>query len=133
MSLGIHPDTLRDRAADGTVRAAKVGRSWRFLESDLLDYFGRLACRSTSAQASGISTSVVDAAGALDALLGPVTEPKRKSSTTSLRLVSGNKSSRGSKSRTLSLPGSKRDQGQSPSSTCSSRSGESTRTARSRT
>ena len=90
-----HSDTLRDRAADGTVRAAKVGlRSWRFLESDLLDYFGRLACRSTSAQASGISTSVADAAGALDALLGPVTEPKRKSSTTSLRLVSGSKNSR---------------------------------------
>lgn len=33
--LGIHPDTLRERAAAGTVRGAKVGRGWRFLESDL--------------------------------------------------------------------------------------------------
>jgi excisionase family DNA binding protein len=40
--LGIHEDTLRERAADGTVRGAKIGRSWRFLESDLLEYFGRI-------------------------------------------------------------------------------------------
>lgn len=33
--LGLHPDTLRDRAARGMVRGAKIGRGWRFLESDL--------------------------------------------------------------------------------------------------
>lgn len=36
--LGINKETARRRAANGTIPAAKVGRSWRFLEEDLVIY-----------------------------------------------------------------------------------------------
>lgn len=49
--LGIHKDTLRERAAEGTVRGYKPGRCWRFLQSDLLDYL-KTTCPSTKDQAA---------------------------------------------------------------------------------
>ena len=33
--LGMHADTLRERAAKGIIPGAKVGKEWRFLVSDL--------------------------------------------------------------------------------------------------
>jgi excisionase family DNA binding protein len=41
--LHMHPETLRQRAQAGEIRAAKPGRSWVFLEEDLLDYLRTLA------------------------------------------------------------------------------------------
>ncbi len=41
--LKLHPETLRARAASGEIRAAKPGRSWVFLQDDLLDYLRSLA------------------------------------------------------------------------------------------
>lgn len=40
--LGIHTETLRQRAACGVVPGAKVGKSWRFLEDDLVIYLRSL-------------------------------------------------------------------------------------------
>lgn len=57
MLLGLHPDTLRERAAAAIIPGAKIGRAWRFLESDLIEYFRSRytgeRCRSTSAATSG--------------------------------------------------------------------------------
>lgn len=40
--LGIHKETLRRRAAEGRLPGAKVGKSWRFLEDDLVTYLRSL-------------------------------------------------------------------------------------------
>lgn len=40
--LGIHKETARYRAAIGELPGAKVGRSWRFLEDDLVTYLRSL-------------------------------------------------------------------------------------------
>lgn len=40
--LGIHKETLRERAACGEIPGAKVGKSWRFLEDDLVNYLRSL-------------------------------------------------------------------------------------------
>lgn len=39
--VGLHPDTLRARAAAGIIRGAKPGKEWRFLLSDLIAYLRR--------------------------------------------------------------------------------------------
>lgn len=36
--LGLHPVTLQERARAGVVPGAKVGRAWRFLDVDLVEY-----------------------------------------------------------------------------------------------
>ena len=36
--LGLHVETLRQRAAAGRIPGAKIGRSWVFVKSDLLDH-----------------------------------------------------------------------------------------------
>ena len=39
--LGVHPETLRDKARSRTVPAAKLGRRWRFRKVDLDDWLAR--------------------------------------------------------------------------------------------
>lgn len=94
--LGLHPDTLRERTAAGIVPGAKIGKEWRFLESDLRDYFRAQygakgkpkKWRSTVGAQSGGSIS--GTAGAeLDDLLEHQSKRPRSGSTTNLRLVSG--------------------------------------------
>ena len=34
--LGVHPNTLRERARTGVISGVKIGRAWRFLEDDLV-------------------------------------------------------------------------------------------------
>lgn len=46
--LGIHTQTLRERAANGEIPGAKVGKSWRFLEDDLVNYLRSLYSNQTS-------------------------------------------------------------------------------------
>ncbi|RUR24233.1 helix-turn-helix domain-containing protein [Legionella qingyii] len=36
--LGAHQETVRRMAANGLIPAAKIGRSWRFIEQDLVMY-----------------------------------------------------------------------------------------------
>ena len=36
--LGIHPVTMQALAASGAVPGAKIGRAWRFLDIDLVEY-----------------------------------------------------------------------------------------------
>jgi excisionase family DNA binding protein len=109
--LGLHPDTLRERAASGKIPGAKVGKQWRFLEADLIAYFRSQyrgpACQSSSVAKSGTSTSAVDAVAAFDALLALPTGKSRSDSMTNLRLVYGSKSKRAGSSGKRSLPGSK--------------------------
>lgn len=122
--LGLHPDTLRERAAAGIIRGAKPGKRWIFRRADLDAYLDGLAdgtqqpaakparkgkeCRSTGdrARTRGMSQSATPA-GELDALLRQRIAEKRKGSMTSLRLVSGSKSEPGSRSPTPSSHGSK--------------------------
>ena len=39
--LGIHPKTLKRLAADGVIPGMKIGRVWRFRESELDTYIKR--------------------------------------------------------------------------------------------
>jgi excisionase family DNA binding protein len=66
--LGIHGDTLRERAASGIIPGAKIGKEWRFLDVDLAKYLReQYACHSTNnlEVKSGTST-LATAASALD-------------------------------------------------------------------
>jgi excisionase family DNA binding protein len=109
--VGLHRDTLRERAAAGIIPGAKVGKEWRFLDVDLVAYLrSQYKCPSTSdqAQTSGTSTSAGLDGLEFDALLERATESQRSASTTNLRLVSGNRSRPGSNSPTHSPRGSRR-------------------------
>lgn len=111
--LGVHPDTLRERAAAGEIPGAKIGKEWRFLEADLVDYFRShyrkgAACRSSSAETSGTSTFAVDAAAEFDALLALPTGKSRKDSMTNLQLVYGSKNKPAGNSGKHSRRGSRR-------------------------
>jgi len=111
--LGLHPDTLKERAAAREIPGAKIGKEWRFLEADLVDFFRSqyrkgAACQSSSAETSGISTSAVDAAEEFDALLALPTGKSRKDSMMNLQLVYGGKSKLGTNSGKRSRHGSKR-------------------------
>lgn len=104
--LGLHPDTLRSRAADGTIPGAKIGKEWRFLDVDLAAYLrGQYRkgaeCRSTNEPESGGSTSGI-ADEELDARLARPTRNEPSDSTMNLRLVSGRPSKRAGNSRTRS-------------------------------
>jgi excisionase family DNA binding protein len=101
--LGLHPETLRERAKAGKIPGAKIGKAWRFLPADLTAYF-RSQCRSTVALEvrSGGSTCGTLAAEELDALLERATKKRPNESTTSLRLVSGQLRKRAGNSRTPS-------------------------------
>ncbi|WP_232013250.1 helix-turn-helix domain-containing protein [Ferriphaselus amnicola] len=98
--LKLHPEELRCRAKSGRVPAAKVGKRWVFIESDLADYVRSLyapprqalrvtsgkeniLCHSKNAVTRGTSTLSHPPASALDALLALPTKPKRRNCTTS--------------------------------------------------
>lgn len=92
--VGLHPDTLRERAASGIIPGCKIGKEWRFLDVDLIGYMrGQYRrepqCRSSSADASGGSTYGT-AEDELDARLAQATRTRPSASTTSLRLACGN-------------------------------------------
>lgn len=53
--LHMSPAVLRRRAKTGRVRAAKPGKQWVFLESDLADYLRALYSGHGQASSSGIS------------------------------------------------------------------------------
>jgi len=84
----LHPSTLRERAASGAIPAAKLGRSWVFIEADLLAHVRAqyAPCPSTSKRTvrSGGSTSAMlggGYAGQLERLI----EQRRRSATTKSR------------------------------------------------
>lgn len=109
--LGLHPDTLADRARAGIIPGAKIGKEWRFLPADLEAYFrSKYRCPSISAPAAqtGGSTSGILAADALDDLLERATGRKPSANTTNLRLVSGTKRKPGGNSPTPSSRGRRR-------------------------
>jgi len=97
--LKLHPEELRRRAKAGRVPAAKVGKCWVFIKSDLVDYLRSLyavprqalrvtsgkehICHSKSAVTRGSSTLLRHPASVLDALLELPTKPKRGNYTTS--------------------------------------------------
>lgn len=111
--LGVHPETLRERAAAGMIPGAKLGKEWRFLDVDLADYMrgqyrGKACSTDDPIPPSGISTSAILAADALDALLGQPTGTGPKGNTTNLRLVSGRSGKPGASSPTPSTHGPRR-------------------------
>ncbi len=46
--LGVNKETARRRAATGQLPGAKVGRSWRFIEEDLVTYLRSLYAKQAS-------------------------------------------------------------------------------------
>jgi hypothetical protein len=97
--LKVCPEELRRRAKSGRVPAAKVGKCWVFIKSDLADYVRSLyalprqalrvtsgkeqICHSKNAVTRGTSTLLHHPVSALDALLGLPIKPKRRNCTTS--------------------------------------------------
>lgn len=102
--LGLHPDTLRERAASGIIPGAKIGRAWRFLPEDLRAYFESKKpkpCRSTNAKTSGGSTYAT-AGEELDARLKPETRWSQSARTMNLLRASGERLKPGGSYRTRS-------------------------------
>jgi excisionase family DNA binding protein len=95
--LGIHPVTLQARAKAGEIRGAKIGRAWRFMEPDLLEYFQSKInqprqeaqeCRSTYVAKRG-GTSSTTKASAFEAALALPTKRQPNASTTKSAQNSG--------------------------------------------
>lgn len=93
--LGIHPTTLQARAKCGVIPGAKVGKEWRFLDVDLVEYLRsqypanrRESCQSTNAAVRGGSIFRTKAKE-LDSLLTPKSAKKRNDSTTKSKPNSG--------------------------------------------
>jgi excisionase family DNA binding protein len=85
-------DTVGELAHAGEIPAAKVGRSWVFVDEDLIGYIRSLygkdrKCHSTKEARFGGRMSVL-ADNELDDLLAHKTGRKQKPSMTSLKLIS---------------------------------------------
>lgn len=109
--LGLHPDTVRERAAAGIIPGVKLGKEWRFLDVDLADFmranYGGKSCRSSCETKYGGSISGT-AGDALDDLLASRIGKQPAESTMSLRLASGSKRRPASSSPTPSSSGSRK-------------------------
>ncbi|TAJ92763.1 MAG: DNA-binding protein [Gammaproteobacteria bacterium] len=99
--LRLSPEVLRRKTKQGCIRAAKPGKCWVYLESDLVEYLRSLypvpgqalssSCaqtevtlwHSTNAVQSGGSVSPVRMAGRYENLLKLPISSKRRNSTTS--------------------------------------------------
>lgn len=92
--LGIHHHTLQARARAGQIPGAKIGKQWRFLEEDLLEYLRsqypprypdnrkeKSPCRFTNVGVSGGRTLLVEDAEFVQALALP-TKRRHSNSTT---------------------------------------------------
>ncbi|MFY9329529.1 MAG: helix-turn-helix domain-containing protein [Georgfuchsia sp.] len=95
--VGLHPNTLQARAKAGEVPGAKVGKEWRFIDVDLVDYLRAkypcntpkgTECRSTNEAKRGGSTSRTAESGYAKALERTIGR-KRSASTTNARQNSG--------------------------------------------
>src|SRR6476620_2793087 len=87
--LGLHPNTVRSQVRRGIIPGTKIGRSWRFLETDLVAWIRarypeaarvqlsalerEAIWHSTDVQASITSNSQARTEASLDALLEPRT------------------------------------------------------------
>jgi excisionase family DNA binding protein len=96
--LGLHPNTIRYQVRRGIIPGTKVGRSWRFLEADLVAWIREgypeaarvqlsalereAIWHSTDVQASITSNSQARTEASLDALLEPRTAARRRNITT---------------------------------------------------
>lgn len=96
--LELHPNTVRSQARRGELPGAKVGRSWRFMEADLVAWVRQgypesarvqlsalereAIWHSTDVQASITSSSQARTEASLDALLEPLTAGRRRNITT---------------------------------------------------
>ena len=63
--LGISDSTLRRLLRRGDLRACRVGRQWRFEETDLRDYFAAHANRTAVNRAGGTRAEAVCSAHAI--------------------------------------------------------------------
>lgn len=91
--LHTHKSTLYQKIASGEIPAARIGRSWIFVELDLVDYIRKqykaesqeVRCHSTNRKApiAGMSTSRSQAVAEFDSLLARKTKSKRRNTTTS--------------------------------------------------
>ena len=102
-TLQVHPVTLRAMAAAGELPAFKIGRSWRFVEIDLIawarahyqraDAVGdkEKLCRSTNVQivASGGPRSAYQTEAAYAALVAPRTGKKHRNGSITCAQISG--------------------------------------------
>ena len=91
--LGLHPTTLQARAKAGEVPGAKIGKEWRFLDLDLVEYLrahyssnirqDTPTCQSRKGPAvrSGKSSSTTKASANAEALALPTRKPRSDSTT----------------------------------------------------
>lgn len=94
--LNIHPVTLAEKARSGDIPGAKIGKSWVFIDIDLVDYIRaqykqralqgsvkETLWHSTNAKtrpSSGLKSVSVDEQ--YNAVLGPLTKSKPRNTTT---------------------------------------------------
>ena len=97
--LGVHPNTVRSQVTHGLLPGAKVGRDWRFLESDLVAWIRSRYPEAARVQLSALEREAIWHSGnvqefttsssqalterSLDALLERPTGGRRRSTTTS--------------------------------------------------
>ena len=86
--LRVHPKTLEAKARKGEAPAVKIGKSWLFIEVDLIEWIrsqyrssGETKCHSTK-EATSIGVSGRSAAKELERLLAHPTKSKHKNTTT---------------------------------------------------
>ncbi|MBU6994248.1 helix-turn-helix domain-containing protein [Ferrovum myxofaciens] len=98
--LRCNAETVREKASNGEIPGIKVGRSWVFVEVDLLEWVRSQynkstqgeKCRSTRMKKVPIGSCIsASTEEELEKALGLQTKKKLKKSTTNLKLVSGTK------------------------------------------
>ena len=95
--VGCHAVTLAERAAAGVIPGCKVGKEWRFLDVDLVQYMRQQYPSNQTGDKKCLSTRVVKRGGStsrtreseLESLLGQKTSRKLEESTTKLKLIYG--------------------------------------------
>lgn len=81
--LGLHPNTLQDRAKRGMIPgASKPGKRWVFLEDGLREYLNSISPCPSSGSAKRITSTFVLPEGGLDAVLKLPPASKRRRTTT---------------------------------------------------
>ena len=84
--LKIHRDTLYQRAKAGLIPGAKIGKSWVFIEEDLINFIrGKYKCQPASnpVQTAGLSTLLRPMVTGLDELLAPRSKRRLRNATIS--------------------------------------------------
>jgi len=87
--LHIHPDTLKERARAGLIKAYRPGRKWVFLKSDLLEYLKTQQPESHCSTAAPTRRTGMSDLKSVDRKLGARLGPLPEKRQPSLKIISG--------------------------------------------